>query len=188
MKCHTGARSVSTWVADNTDPSSDRTRGHGLACSSARVLEHHRCQIRLDGVASLSSARVVRCLVRSFNERNPHGILPIFFMKAADKEFISDSRSERAVDQRAWLTETVTCSECSASSASAWWIVPRGMYSRSCIQTRMALRQFVAGFGGRLCAAAQEMQGKPECRRTIAAADCGVWRRSRCRASPPAAG
>ena len=35
--------------------------------------------------------------------------------------------------RRTWLTETVTCSECSASSASAWCIVPRGMYSRSCV-------------------------------------------------------
>jgi hypothetical protein len=37
------------------------------------------------GVAWLSSARVVKCLVKSFNERNPHFLLLIYFLMNVHK-------------------------------------------------------------------------------------------------------
>lgn len=47
---------------------------------------------------------------------------------------------------RCWLTEMVTCSECSPGSACAWWIAPRGMYSRSCGGAHVSLIEIRPGF------------------------------------------
>ena len=45
------------------------------------------------GVAWLSSARVLRCLVKSFNERNPHEILLFYFLTSIHFSVIEVNKS-----------------------------------------------------------------------------------------------